>query len=105
MRKYAKFMKKILINKRKLEDHGTVMLNEECSAILLNKLPPKLKDLGSFTISYTIGNSYFEKALCNLGASINLMHLSVFRTLGLGEPKPTSVSLQLADGPSNTREV
>ena len=97
MPKYAKFMKEILRNKRKLEDHETVMLNEECSAILLNKLPPKLKDPGSFTIPCTIGNSYFEKALCDLGASINLMPLSVFRTLGLGEPKPTSVSLQLAD--------
>ena len=72
-------------------------MNEEYSAILLNKLPPKLKNPGSFTIPYTIGNSYFEKALCDLSASINLMSLSALRTLGLGEPKPTSVSLQLAD--------
>jgi len=72
------------------------MLNEECSAILLNKLPPNLEDPGSFTMPYTIENSYFEKALCDLGASINFMPLSVFRTLGL-EPKPTSVSLQLVD--------
>jgi len=73
------------------------MLNEECSAILLNRLPPKLKDPGSFTIPCTVGNSYFENALCDLGTSINLMPLSVFRTLRLGELKPTSVSLQLAD--------
>ena len=73
------------------------MLNEKCSTIMLNKFPSKLKDLGSFTIPYTIKNSYFKKALCDLSASINLMPLSVFRTLGLGEPKPTSVSLQLAD--------
>jgi len=97
MPKYAKFMKKILRNKRKLEDHETVILNEECSAILLNKPPPKLKDPGSFSIPCTIENSYFKKTLCDLGASINLMPLSVFRTLGLGEPKPISVSLQLAD--------
>jgi len=82
MPKYAKFIKEILRNKRKLNDHETIMLNEECSAILLNKLPPKLKDPGSFTIPCTIGNSYFEKPLCDLGASINLMPLSVFRTLG-----------------------
>ena len=44
MPKYAKFMKEILRNKRKLEDHETVMLNEECNVTLLNKLPPKLKD-------------------------------------------------------------
>ena len=56
-----------------------------------------LKDLRSFTIPCTIENSYFEKALCDLGTSINLMPLSVFRTLGLGELKPTSVSFQLAD--------
>ena len=63
MPKYAKFMKEILRNKRKLEYHETIMMNEECSAILLNKLPPKLKDLRSFTIPGTIGNSYFEKNL------------------------------------------
>ena len=68
MPKYAKFMKEILRNKRKIQDHETVMLNEECRAILLNKLPPKLKDPGSYTIPYTIGNSYFENTLCDLGA-------------------------------------
>ena len=79
MPKYVKFMKEILRNKRKLEDHETIILNEECSAILPKKLPPKLKDPGSFTIPCTIENSYFEKALCDLSASINLMPLSVFR--------------------------
>ena len=64
---------------------------------LQNKLPSKFKDLGSFTIPYIRGNFYFEKALCDLGASINLMTLFVFRTLGLRELKPTSVSLQLTD--------
>ena len=105
MPKYSKLMKDILRNKRKLNDHETVMLNEKCSAILQNKLPPKLKDPKSFTIPCTIGNSYFEKALCDLSTSINLMPLSVFRMMGLGEPKPTSVSLQLADRSiKNTRE-
>ena len=99
MPKYAKFMKEILRNKIKLEDHETVMLNEECSAILLNKLPPKLKDSGSFTIPCTIRNSDFEKSLCDLGASINLMPLFVFRTLRLGEPKSTSILLQLVNRP------
>ena len=54
MPKYEKFMKEILRNKRKLEDHEMVMLNEGCSTILLNKLPPKLKDQGSFF--YTLHN-------------------------------------------------
>jgi len=51
MPKYVKFMKEILTNKRKLEEHQTVMLNEECSKILLNKLHPKIKDPGSFFIA------------------------------------------------------
>jgi len=60
-------------------------------------LPPKLKDLGSFTIPYTIRNSNFEKALCDLGVSIDLMPFSIFKKLDLGEAKPTTISLQLAD--------
>ena len=73
------------------------MLTEECSAILQRKLPPKLKDPGSFTIPCNIGDVKFEKVLCDLGASVNLMPLSIFRKLGLGEVKLTTVSLLLAD--------
>ncbi|KAL5548894.1 hypothetical protein UlMin_004125 [Ulmus minor] len=97
MPKYAKFLKEVLSNKRRLEANEKVMLTEECSAILQRKLPPKLKDPGSFTIPCTIGDFEFDKVLCDLGASINLMPLSIFRKLGLGEVKPTTVSLQLAD--------
>ena len=97
MPKYAKFLKDIISKKRKLEEHETVMLTEESSTILQKKRPPKLKDQESFTIPCTIGQSYFDRALCDLGASINLMALSVFRKLGLGEVKPTTISLQLAD--------
>ena len=93
----AKFLKDILKNKRRLEDCETVKVNEECSAIIQNKIPPKLKDLGSFTIPCTIGRYTFSKVLCDLGASINLMPYSVMQKLGLDEPKPTNVSLQLAD--------
>ncbi|XP_022868533.1 uncharacterized protein LOC111388104 [Olea europaea var. sylvestris] len=97
MPNYAKFMKEVMSKKRKLEEYETVKLTEECSAILQKKLPQKRKDPGSFTIPCTIGSSSFEKALCDLGASINLMPLSVFKKLGLGEVKPTTVTLQLAD--------
>ncbi|KAL5558871.1 hypothetical protein UlMin_035082 [Ulmus minor] len=97
MPKYAKFLKEVLSNKRKLEGNEKVMLTEECSAILQRKLPQKLKDPGSFTIPCTIGDFEFDKVLCDLGASINLMPLSIFRKLGLGEVKPTTVTLQLAD--------
>ena len=62
----------------------------------MNNLPPKLKDQGSVSIPCTIENSHFEKALCDHGVSINLMPLSVFRKLGLGEATVTTLSLQLA---------
>ena len=72
---YVKFMKKILASKKKLEEYGTITLTEECSAILQKKLPPKLQDPGSFAIPFSIGNRVSRKALCDLGASINLMSL------------------------------
>ncbi|KAL6350046.1 hypothetical protein AAG906_003980 [Vitis piasezkii] len=93
MPKYAKFLKEVLLNKRKLVDNEKVMLTKECSAILQRKFPPKLKDLESFTIPCTIGDFDFDKVLCDLGASVNLMSLSIFRKLELGEVKPTTGSL------------
>ena len=80
-----------------MTDFETVNLTKECSAILQRKLPQKLKDPSSFTIPCTIGNAFFERALCDLGASINLMPLSIFKHLGLSEARPTTVTLQLAD--------
>ena len=94
---YAKFLKEILANKRKLVEFETVKLSEKCSAIVQTKLLQKLKDLGSFNIPCIIGDIYFDKVLCDLGASINLMTLTIFRKLRLGEPKPTTITLQLAD--------
>ncbi|XP_062118743.1 uncharacterized protein LOC133832413 [Humulus lupulus] len=64
---------------------------------LQKKLPQKVKDPRKFTIPCTIGGSSFDKALCDLGASINLMPLSIFKKLGVGEVKPTTITLQLAD--------
>ncbi|KAL5569768.1 hypothetical protein UlMin_026343 [Ulmus minor] len=97
MPNYVKFMKDMLTKKRRFGEFETVALTRECSAVLQNKLPPKLKDPGSFTIPCSIGNQYFGKALCDLGASINLMPMSIFKKLGIGEARPTTVSLQLAD--------
>ncbi|XP_068336534.1 uncharacterized protein [Pyrus communis] len=94
---YAKFLKDVCTKKKKLVDFEKVFLIEQCSAVLLQKLPPKKKDLGSFTISCTIGNSDFKRALIDFGASIILMPFSVFQQLGQGEIKPTSIILQLAD--------
>ncbi|XP_027166366.1 uncharacterized protein LOC113766367 [Coffea eugenioides] len=94
---YAKFLKEIMTKKRKLVDSETIALTEECSDIIQNKLPPKLKDPGSFTVPCTIGNVEFSKALCDLGASVSLIPLTVARQLGLKELKRTNISLQLAD--------
>ena len=97
MPRYVKFMKDILYRKRRLSEFEIVNLTEECSAILQRKLPQKLKDPDSFTISCKIGNLIIERALCDLRASFNLMSFSIFRRLGLGEARPTTVTLQLAD--------
>ncbi|XP_022041981.1 uncharacterized protein LOC110944635 [Helianthus annuus] len=97
MPKYAKFLKDILSNKKKLEELSQVTLNEECSAVLQNKLPKKMNDPGSFTIPCLIGSLSVSNALADLGASINLMPYAVFAKLDLGDPKPTRMSIQLAD--------
>ncbi|XP_061337877.1 uncharacterized protein LOC133284775 [Gastrolobium bilobum] len=94
---YVKFMKEILSRKRRLEEFETVALRQEISQYLLSKIPPKLGEPGNFTIPCTIGDQYVGKALCDLGASINLMPMSVFKKLKVGEPSPTIVTLQLAD--------
>ncbi|KAI3774711.1 hypothetical protein L1987_49271 [Smallanthus sonchifolius] len=97
MPKYAKFLKDLLSNKKKLEDLSTVSLNERCSVVVQNKPPKKLADLGVFTIPCLFGGSTLHHALADLGASINLMPYSLFEKLGLGNPAPTHMSISLAD--------
>jgi len=94
---YAKFLKEILSKKTKIEEDETVNLTEECSAIILNKLPPKPKDPGSFSIPCVIGSEVVKKAMCDLGSSVSLMSLSLYERVGIGELKPTRMTLQLAD--------
>ncbi|XP_061353949.1 uncharacterized protein LOC133298634, partial [Gastrolobium bilobum] len=94
---YAKFMKDLLTKKRKLNVGETMALTAECSALIQKKLPPKLQDPGSFSISIAIGDVEVEKALCDLGASINLMPLTVCRALGINTLKETNLILHLAD--------
>ncbi|GJT14380.1 putative reverse transcriptase domain-containing protein [Tanacetum coccineum] len=72
-------------------------MNERCLAVLLNKLPSKEKDPGSFTILCDIGHLHINNALADLGASISLIPYTMYEKLGLGEPKPTRMSLELAD--------
>ncbi|XP_050889862.1 uncharacterized protein LOC127095175 [Lathyrus oleraceus] len=69
MPSYAKFLKDILSNKKKIEDDETVMLTAECSAIIQNNMPPKLRAPSSFSIPCVIRKFIIHKALCDLGAS------------------------------------
>jgi len=94
---YAKFLKDLITVKRKTNVPKKVCLTEQVSSILQCRLLIKYKDPGCPTISCTIGVSHFEKALLNLGASVSLLPYSVDLQLGLGELRPTSMTLQLAD--------
>ncbi|CAJ2642447.1 unnamed protein product [Trifolium pratense] len=97
MPSYAKFLKELLTKKRKPLDDEMVSMTEECSALIQRKLPQKKKDPGSFTIPCSIGTLTIEKALCDLGASINLMPLSMMKKIPRAVAKPTKMSLSLAD--------
>ncbi|GJY87136.1 DNA-directed DNA polymerase [Tanacetum coccineum] len=97
MPKYAKFLKSLLSNKTRLEEACMVTMNERCLTVLLNKLPSKEKDPGSFTIPYNIGHLHIINVLADLGTSISLMPYTMYEKLGLGDPKPTRMSLELAD--------
>jgi hypothetical protein len=94
---YAKFLKDLVTVKRKNNVPKKAFLTEQVSSILQCKLPIKYKDPGCPTISCMIGTNQIERALLDLGASVNLLPYSVYLQLGLGELKPTSMTLQLAD--------
>nr|GEV41917.1 reverse transcriptase domain-containing protein [Tanacetum cinerariifolium] len=96
MPKYQKMLKALLSNKEKLQELTNTSLNENCSAVILKKLPEKLGDPRKFLIPY--GFSKLKcKALANLGASINLMPLSIWKKLGLPELISTRMTLELAN--------
>jgi hypothetical protein len=96
---YAKFLKELCTIKRKQKLRGCekVRVGENVSTVIQRKLPAKCKDLGMFTIPCTIGNTRFEKAMTDLGASINVMPYSIYSSLKLEPLNKTSVVIQLAD--------
>ena len=94
---YAKFLKDLCTVKKGLNVNKKAFLTEQVSAIIGNKTPVKYKDPGCPTISVNIGGISVEKALLDLGASVNLLPYSMYKQLGLGELKPTSITLSLAD--------
>nr|GFA50872.1 reverse transcriptase domain-containing protein [Tanacetum cinerariifolium] len=94
--KYQKMLKALLSNKEKLLELANTPLNENCSAVILKKLPEKLGDAGKFLIP--CGFSELKcKALADLGASINLMPLLVWKKLGLPELISTHINHELAN--------
>ena len=95
--KYAKFLKKLCTTKKQIREKKVVHVSENVSAMLQRKLPPKCKDPGSFTIPCVIGNTRFEHAMLDLGASINVMPYFVYASMNLGELKNDGVIIQLAD--------
>ena len=94
---YAKFFKDLCTVKRGLNVDKKAFLIEQVSAIIQCKTPVKYKDPGCPTISVNIGGTCVEKALLDLGASVNLLPYSVYKQLGLGELRPTSITLSVAD--------
>nr|GEV49857.1 reverse transcriptase domain-containing protein [Tanacetum cinerariifolium] len=97
MTKFASTIKSLLTNKDKLFELAKIPLNENCSAMILKKLPKKLEDPGKFLIPCDFPGMDVCHALADLGASINLMPLFVWRKLFLPELTPTRMTLELAD--------
>ncbi|RVW86549.1 Retrovirus-related Pol polyprotein from transposon 297 [Vitis vinifera] len=94
---YAKFLKDLCTVKRRIKLSKKAFLTEQVSAIIENKAMVKYKDPGCPTISVQIGDSFVERALLDLGASVNLLPYSIYKQLGLGELKATTITLSLAD--------
>ncbi|GJU53153.1 reverse transcriptase domain-containing protein [Tanacetum coccineum] len=94
--KYQKMLKALLFNKEKLLELENTPLNENYSAVILKKLPEKLGDPRKFLIPCSFSELNY-KALADLGASINLMPLSVWKKLGLSELISTRITLKLAN--------
>jgi len=93
---YAKFLKDMLTKKNRYIHSNIIVVECNCSAAIQRILPLKHKDPGSVTIPCSIGEVVVGKALIDLGASINLMPLSMCRRLGELEIMPTCMTLQLA---------
>ncbi|KAM1900962.1 hypothetical protein ACFX14_029843 [Malus domestica] len=98
IKQIPKFLKKLCMTRKRIQEKEVVHVSENVSAMLQRKLPPKCKDPGNFTIPCVIGNTRFEHAMLDLGASINVMpYYSMYASMNLGELKNDGVIIQLAD--------
>ena len=96
---YAKFLKDLCTVKKGLGINKKAFRTEQVSSIIHYKTLLKYQDLGSPTISVNIGGTCIDKALLDLGASVNLLLYSMYKQFGLGELKPTNITLSLANRP------
>ncbi|XP_021713491.1 uncharacterized protein LOC110681650 [Chenopodium quinoa] len=97
MPNYAKFLKEILSCRRSCDVVEMVNLTKNCSAIIMHKMQPKLKDPENFSIPCVINKMQIDNVLCDLGASVILIPYSVYQRLELGELMPSKITLTLAD--------
>nr|GEV37766.1 reverse transcriptase domain-containing protein [Tanacetum cinerariifolium] len=97
MPNYGKILKELVSNKYKLEQISSGFLSDESFSMIQNKVPPKLKDPGSFLISCTFNKSFSCNALAKLGASINLMPYFIYAKLSFETLKLTKMSVRLAN--------
>ncbi|XP_027082155.1 uncharacterized protein [Coffea arabica] len=95
--RYAKFLRDLCVNRRRLKGDERVIVEENVSAILQRKLPPKCGDPGMFTIPCRIGNIVIGRAMLDLGVSINVMPNSIYASLNLDPLKDMGIIIQLAD--------
>ncbi|XP_024980831.1 uncharacterized protein LOC112517677 [Cynara cardunculus var. scolymus] len=95
--RYAKFLKELCTNKRKLKGNENISMSQNVSAVLQKQLPPKCKDPGMFTIPCKVGNVSINQAMLDLGASINVMPYAIYSSLDVRPLKLTGVVIQLAD--------
>ncbi|GJS69939.1 reverse transcriptase domain-containing protein [Tanacetum coccineum] len=97
MLNYGKFLKELVSNKHKLDQISSTFLSDESSAIIQNKVPPKLGDPGSFILQCTFSKTFSCNALVDLGANINLMPYYLYAKLSLKTLKPNKMSMRLVD--------
>ncbi|GKD52549.1 hypothetical protein Tco_1281525, partial [Tanacetum coccineum] len=94
---YPKYMKDLVDNKQLTEKDDEVRMNPRCLTLLQNQLPPKENDPGSFILPCSIGRLDFNNALADLGASISIMHFSMFKRLGIGKLKPIDMVIEMTN--------
>ncbi|XP_023766047.2 uncharacterized protein LOC111914567 [Lactuca sativa] len=95
--RYARLLKDLCLSKKKLKGNQVVTVREHVSAVLQKRMPPKCKDPGVFTVPCKLGNLHVPRPMLDLGASVNVLPYSLFKSIGVGTLSKTGVIIQLAD--------